>query len=67
MPAPASDPLARRACSRSASSTDRWYACGGLPCEKPRWASVSNASRRHSWTARAGRFGTRSFRKGGGC
>jgi len=37
--------LARRGFSRSASSTDCKYACVGLTCEKPRRASVSNASR----------------------
>jgi len=53
MPAPAFDPLARRGCSRSASSTDCRYACVGLACEQPRRDSVSNASRRHSWIIRA--------------
>jgi hypothetical protein len=42
------DPLARRGCSRSASSTDCKYAYVGLTSENPRRASVSNASRRHS-------------------
>jgi hypothetical protein len=46
MPAPLSDPLGRRGCSRSASSTDCEYTSVGLACEKPRLASVSNASRR---------------------
>jgi len=49
IPAPASDPLARRDYSRSASSSDYQCACVGLTGEKPRWASVSNALRRHSW------------------
>jgi hypothetical protein len=48
IPAASSNPLARRGFSRSASSTDCKYACVGLTCEKPRRASVSNASRRHS-------------------
>ena len=47
-----SDPLSRRGCSRSASSTDCKYAYVGLTCGKPRRASVSNASRRHSWIIR---------------
>ena len=42
-----SDPLALRGFSRSAFSTDYRYASVGLTCEKPRWASVSNASQRH--------------------
>jgi hypothetical protein len=42
-----SDPLARRGFSRSASLTDCMYACVGLTCEKPRRASVWNASQRH--------------------
>jgi len=53
IPAPASDPLARRGCSRSAFSTDCQYACVGLTCEQPRRTSVSNALRRHSWIIRA--------------
>jgi len=39
-----SDPLARRGFSRAASSTDCKYAYVSLTCEKPRRASVSNAS-----------------------
>jgi hypothetical protein len=53
MPAPLSDPLGRRGCSRSASSTDCEYTSVCLACEKPRPASVSNASRRHSGIVRA--------------
>lgn len=36
----------------TAKSNGYPYACVGLPCEKPRRASVSNASLRHSWVIR---------------
>src|SRR3989442_14486872 len=55
MPTAAADPLARRGFSRSASST-YWYkyACVVLTCEKPRRASGSAASQRHSLIIPAG-------------